>query len=435
MNATETEVANTNEEVSQATGTAVEMKTIVPPVKSTRRVLSKSSKVFAEPHEPNAVALNMGETLQGSTTHFKVFYASSLGVTGATLANGVLAKCEQDFTQLQGFFGGLVPGGLPFTIHIQPGSNGASHASCSATDLYCDSFQGTDTVLERMLVMAEADEVMMAAQNKGWNCGYSNGEALSRVLAFEITGENFATGSAWLNTARQNFVRQNDPTDQHAASTGCAALFINWLRHQGSFQSFALNHTLAQITQAGGATPEQTFIRLGGFEYCFESFKLLLEVNFPSGKPVSINQDNPFPLPMATVPMAGLVHLQNIGDTGLVNDRFAGTQGQSRRLEGFAIHFQPPVQGLSMKYMAHLQDIGDTAFVNEGQFVGTRGQSRRLEGFAIELTGPLAATHTVMYMAHLEGSGDTGFFRDGQFCGTRGQSRRVEGILVHVAPR
>jgi hypothetical protein len=88
-----------------------------------------------------------------------------------------------------------------------------------------------------------------------------------------------------------------------------------------------------------------------------------------------------------------------------------------------------------MKYMAHLQDIGDTAFVNEGQFVGTRGQSRRLEGFAIELTGPLAATHTVMYMAHLEGSGDTGFFRDGQFCGTRGQSRRVEGILVHVAPR
>jgi len=428
MNATETEVTNVTE-------TESETQKIAPPAKSTRRVLKQSTEVFAEPHTPNVVALNMGETLQGSTTHFKVYYANSLGATGAALANGVLAKCEADFAKLQGFFGGLTPGGLPFNVHIQPGSNGASHAGCSATDLYCDAFGGTDTVLERMLVMAEADEVMMAAQNKGWNCGYSNGEALSRVLAFEITGENFATGSAWLNSARQNFVRQNDPTDQHAASTGCAALFINWMRHQGSFQGFDLNHSLAEITQAGGSTPEQTFMTLGGFEYCFESFNLLLEVNFPSGKSVSINQDNPFPLPLSTIPMSGLVHLQDIGDTTLVNDRFAGTQGQSRRLEGFELNFQPPVRGLSMRYMAHLQNIGDTPFVNEGEFVGTRGQSRRLEGFAIELTGPLAATHTVVYMAHLEGSGDTGFSRDGQFCGTRGQSRRVEGILVHVAPR
>jgi len=130
-----------------------------------------------------------------------------------------------------------------------------------------------------------------------------------------------------------------------------------------------------------------------------------------------------------------LVHLQGIGDLAFRDNEFAGTRGQSRRLEGFQLQISPPVAGLSMRYMAHLQGIGDVPFVNEGQFVGTRGQCRRLEGFAIELTGPVAANFDVVYMAHLQGTGDTGIFRNGQFCGTRGQSRRVEGILVRVKPR
>ena len=130
-----------------------------------------------------------------------------------------------------------------------------------------------------------------------------------------------------------------------------------------------------------------------------------------------------------------LVHLQGLGDTAAHDDQFAGTRGQSRRLEGFRLQFNPEIPGLSMKYMAHLESTGDVPFVNEGQFVGTRGQSRRLEGFAIELTGPSAANFDVIYMAHLQGTGDTGFFQNGQFCGTRGQSRRVEGILVRVVPK
>lgn len=129
-----------------------------------------------------------------------------------------------------------------------------------------------------------------------------------------------------------------------------------------------------------------------------------------------------------------LVHLQDIGDLSFRENEFAGTRGQSRRLEGFQLQLSPPVSGLSMRYMAHLEGIGDVPFVNEGQFVGTRGQSRRLEGFAIELTGPAAANFNVFYMAHLQNIGDTSVFRNGQFCGTRGQSRRVEGILVRVEP-
>lgn len=130
-----------------------------------------------------------------------------------------------------------------------------------------------------------------------------------------------------------------------------------------------------------------------------------------------------------------LVHLQGIGDSAARDNEFAGTRGQSRRLEGFQLQISPPVPGLSMRYMAHLQGIGDVPFVNEGQFVGTRGQSRRLEGLAVDLTGPSAQNFNVAYMAHLQGIGDTAVFQNGQFCGTRGQSRRVEGILVRVEPR
>lgn len=133
--------------------------------------------------------------------------------------------------------------------------------------------------------------------------------------------------------------------------------------------------------------------------------------------------------------MRVLVHLQDIADMVFRDNEFAGTRGQSRRLEGFQLEIASPVAGLSCRYMAHLEIIGDVPFVNEGQFVGTRGQSRRLEGFAIELTGPAAANFNVFYMAHLQNIGDTGLFANGQFCGTRGQSRRVEGILVRIEPR
>jgi hypothetical protein len=368
-----------------------------------------------------------GETERGKTAHFTVRFADQLGAQGAALADAVLARCENDYISLQNLFGGITPAGLPFLVHIRPGSNGASHANCGSTEMFCDAFGGNDGRLESMLVVAEADEVFMANQNAGWNCGASNGEALSRVIAAELTGDNFPTAQAWLNSPRRNFVSQNAPTDQDAVSTGCAALFINYLRSQ-------LQFSLAQIVQAGGATLSQTSVNLGRGRYPFEPFALLLELHFPSGNPAALGSDNPFPLPLTTVPLSGLVHLQGIGDAGFVEDVFAGTQGQSRRVEGFQLQFNPPIANLGLRYMAHVTDVGDLPWVSEGQFVGSRGQSRQMEGFAIQLTGSAAANHTVMYMAHLADIGDTGFSRDGQFCGTRGQSRRLEGLLVHVGP-
>jgi hypothetical protein len=80
-------------------------------------------------------------------------------------------------------FGGLTPDNLPFRVYITPGYEGASHSSCDDTGLYCDAFDANDGVLMRYLVVAEADEVFMDSQDRGWMCGASNGEGLSRVLA------------------------------------------------------------------------------------------------------------------------------------------------------------------------------------------------------------------------------------------------------------
>ncbi len=130
-----------------------------------------------------------------------------------------------------------------------------------------------------------------------------------------------------------------------------------------------------------------------------------------------------------------LVHLENIGDLVYRDGQFAGTRGESRRLEGFQITLDPPVPGLSLEYMAHLQDIGDTAWVSQGQFIGTRGEARRLEGFAIRLTGPNAEHYDVTYMCHIQNVGDSPTYANGAFCGTRGQSLRAEGLSVKITPR
>src|SRR5438445_1726705 len=102
-----------------------------------------------------------------------------------------------------------------------------------------------------------------------------------------------------------------------------------------------------------------------------------------------------------------LVHLQDYGDRTFRDGAWAGTKGESRRLEGFQVSPNHTPNGVRLEYMAHLQGIGDTAWVSEGEFVGTRGQSRRVEGIAFRLRGREASTYVAVYQRHLEGVGDT----------------------------
>src|SRR5258708_26254841 len=255
------------------------------------------------PHEQHSVLVKPGESIpaaalaalgpytqRGSTANFDVYYDNSLGANGQTLADAVLANCEHDFAQLQAWFGGVAAG--RFAVYIDPGTFGAYHASCAATELHCAAFSGTGGALENMLNVAEVDEVLMANQNAGWDCGASSGEGLSRVLATELYPaelNGFASASSWLNSNRPDFVTNNDPTDQNYVSIGCSTLFLNYLRYQ-------LGFSLNQIVQAGGATLAQTYQSLTGRTDAFAPFSALLANRFPPGQPVNLPNDNPFPI-------------------------------------------------------------------------------------------------------------------------------------------
>ncbi len=234
-------------------------------------------------------------TQRGTTPNFNVYFENALGVKGPTLADAVLATCEQDYSALQGFFGGVTPSNLPFNVYVVTGNFGAYHASCGATEIHCASFDGTNADLVRMLVVAEADEVFMDAQGAGWDCGASNGEALSRALAtdaYPAQLNGFASASAWLNGARNDFVNHNDPTDQNYESIGCAALFINYLRNQTGFA-----YPLDQIVQKAGPTLTLTYQNLtGNNDDPFPAFAALLNTKFPIGSQANWPDDNPFPI-------------------------------------------------------------------------------------------------------------------------------------------
>jgi hypothetical protein len=245
-------------------------------------------------------------TQRGQTAHFIVSYAQSLGGNGPTLADAVLATCEADYNRLQGWFGNINIGSLPFNVYIKPGANGASHASCPATGLFCDAFNGTDVDLVRSLIVAEEDEVFMGNQGAGWDCGASNGEALSRVLAAEIypneltppgLGVTFASGRNWLDSTRPDWVNNTDPTAglgggdvaKKFVAIGCGTLFINWLR-------FQLGFSLNQVVQAGGTTLAQTYTKLTGRSDGFIRFSALLKAYYPLGQLSGLLTDNPFPI-------------------------------------------------------------------------------------------------------------------------------------------
>jgi hypothetical protein len=137
---------------------------------------------------------------------------------------------------------------------------------------------------------------MMDSQGKGWDCGHSNGEALSRVLATQryprelVTRQgSFATGHFWLETNRDDFVSHTHGSDGPCAPVGCATLFINYLQRQRGF-------SLHQITQAGGGMLSDTYKTLTGRTDAFAPFKALLARRFAPGASAPLITDNPFPI-------------------------------------------------------------------------------------------------------------------------------------------
>jgi hypothetical protein len=151
----------------------------------------------------------------------------------------------------------------------------------------------------RSLVIAEEDEVFEANFGHGWDCGASNGEGLSRVLANDmvpgVEPQGFVSPPVWLDETpdsgiqREDWITKTDSTDTNYFSIGCSVLFLNWLR-------FQLNYSWSQIIAAGAATLAETYRNLTGQNDGYTRFKKLIDQKYPPGQPSGLTKDNPFPL-------------------------------------------------------------------------------------------------------------------------------------------
>jgi hypothetical protein len=237
--------------------------------------------------------LDYPATEVGTVDNVTVYYDPDLGDPGQSLAAQLLNAAAGPYDDMQNFFG--ITGGAVNVI-IAPlsgnndGSGGAYHYGCdfaAGGTMYLDAtFAGpTDPVsLEVGLYVAELSESFMGPQGAGWDCGFSNGEGLSRFCAEQETPpgtlDAFATGPAWAQANFPDWVTQTEQTDRDAVSTGCAIVYIYWM--------CSLGYTIPQIVQAGGDTLSANYETLTGNTSAYED--LLAAV---SG--LSVTSDNPFP--------------------------------------------------------------------------------------------------------------------------------------------
>ena len=229
----------------------------------------------------------------GAAGSVTVYYSPSLGDQGLALATQLVNRVATPFNDMQSLFG--TPGAAVNVI-VAPlsgrndGSGGAYHMACdfqSGGDLYLDATFASTVArpldLEVGLYVAELSESFMGPQNKGWGCGYSNGEALSRFCA-ELetppgTLDTFATGPAWDQAGRPDWISKTEQTDQDGVSTGCGVVYIYWMR--------SLGFTAANITQAGGTTLASNYQALTKKTTAYADLLAAL-------KGVTITADNPF---------------------------------------------------------------------------------------------------------------------------------------------
>jgi hypothetical protein len=238
-----------------------------------------------------------------TTTHFSIEVDPSLGSSGVKNATALSQIVEPDYQKCVQWFGGTqVPYRSPDTpgfirvllTTLNGGSNNGSGGSIQINDY-------GDVESAGLVFVAELSEMFMLAQNIGWNPRDSKGEALSRLLGKKahptapVAGLAF-TAQNWLGTNadpagsgnRHDWVSANEPTDMNSISTGCAILFLNYMRWQ-------LGYGLEKIIATPGNTLEAVFQKLTGASGGFQPFSALLNRFFPIGTKPAIG-DNPFPL-------------------------------------------------------------------------------------------------------------------------------------------
>jgi len=229
------------------------------------------------------------ERKAGQTTNFIVF--SDGTANGDAAARAMLASAEADFQAARQWFGGLTPSSLPFYVYADPNAGGAYHMTCAGTDVHVLS----DPVLAPGFLMAEVVEVFEADISNGWDCGFTNGESLSRVLAFErhpeIAGEFNQTEQDWWASGHRDYVNDNSAGDTDQIASGCGDLFLYYLHSQLTFDWPA-------ICSTGGRTLGACYRSLTGYDPAqgFRDFIAALNTIDQGGSLILPPSGNPFPV-------------------------------------------------------------------------------------------------------------------------------------------
>jgi hypothetical protein len=261
---------------------------------SSMRVFKTTGKHWSIPFKGTRDQLDYSVTKVGNTAHVTILSAVPLGNNGWMIGEGMLRHVEDDFLHIEKLFGVPLPAMNIVLAPLSPNSNGtggAYHYGCGVVDLYCDvQFNPNNIWTSLALFVAEAVEVASATQNLGWDCGATNGEAISRVIAERIHPvvlDGYSTASSWLNSSRPNWIDQNENTDQDDVSNGCGVLFLNWLHDIKGF-------SFTQICQAAGATLAATYQTLSGKTTAWTDFTSDVDSRWPVGHPSGVMSDAPW---------------------------------------------------------------------------------------------------------------------------------------------
>ena len=256
-----------------------------------------------------AQAAFRGQSEAGRTEHMIVYTDGT--PNGDAAAQAVLKTAEADYQAVANWFGGisLPPGqegddqttprtATPVQILIDQQAGGAYHFGCDATDIYIEP----TPELANGFMVAELVEIFEAAVNNGWQCGNTNGEGLSRVLAGERNaklGPLFTqTGQAWWQAGHADYVNSNAADDRDENSNGCATLFLFYLNNQ-------LGASWEKIVATGGATLGATYQKLTGKSGAqgFSDFIALLGGLAQGGTLNLPASGNPFPIGAPSQPL------------------------------------------------------------------------------------------------------------------------------------
>jgi hypothetical protein len=129
-----------------------------------------------------------------------------------------------------------------------------------------------------------------------------------------------------------------------------------------------------------------------------------------------------------------VLHIEREGDRRFEAAGWAGTRGQRRRVEAFAVR---PIETLTpsdVEYKAFGPNGRETPWVSNAKLCGTRGRGLPLTGFAVRLAAHLHDRFDVVYEGAFFESGVIGTMRNGEPCVPSVKDDPLEAINLRVVP-